>query len=110
MRDRYGEPPTEVANLIAVARLRLLLKAYGLTEVSLQGKHIRFAPLALPDSKQMRLKRLYPEAVYKQATDTVSLPRPMTARVGGQPLRDTALLDWAAELLRSVLGDPVPAA
>src|SRR4030095_13999259 len=35
MRDRYGEPPTEVANLIAVARLRMLLKAYGLTEVSL---------------------------------------------------------------------------
>ena len=32
----------------------------------------------------------------------------MTARVGGQPLRDTVLLDWAAELLRSVLGDPVP--
>jgi transcription-repair coupling factor (superfamily II helicase) len=30
--------------------------------------------------------------------------------VGGQPVRDTALLDWAAELLRSVLGDPVPAA
>jgi transcription-repair coupling factor (superfamily II helicase) len=110
MRDRYGEPPVEVANLIAVARLRLLLKTYGLTEVSLQGKHIRFAPLALPDSKQMRLKRLYPDAVYKQATDTVSLPRPMTARVGGQPVRDTALLDWAAELLRSVLGDPVPAA
>jgi len=110
MRDRYGEPPTEVANLIAVARLRLLLKAYGLTEVSLQGKHIRFTPLALPDSKQMRLKRLYPESVYKQATDTVSLPRPMTARVGGQPVRDTALLDWAAELLHTVLGDPVPAA
>jgi transcription-repair coupling factor (superfamily II helicase) len=110
MRDRYGEPPVEVANLIAVARLRLLLKAYGLTEVSLQGKHIRFAPLVLPDSKQTRLKRLYPDAVYKQATDTVSLPRPTTARVGGQPLRDTALLDWAAELLRSVLGDPVPAA
>ncbi|GIJ58786.1 transcription-repair coupling factor [Virgisporangium aurantiacum] len=110
MRDRYGEPPTEVANLIAVARTRQLIKAYGVTDVSLQGRHIRFGPLALPDSKQMRLKRLYPEAVYKQATDTVSLPRPMTARVGGQPLRDVALLDWAAELLRSVLGEPVPAA
>jgi transcription-repair coupling factor (superfamily II helicase) len=107
MRDRYGEPPAEVANLIAVARLRLLIKAYGLADVSLQGRHIRFGPLALPDSKQTRLKRLYPEAVYKQATDTVSLPRPTTARVGGQPLRDIALLDWAAELLRSLLGDPV---
>ncbi len=34
----------------------------------------------------------------------------MTRRVGGEPLRDTALLDWAAELLTSVLGDPAPAA
>jgi transcription-repair coupling factor (superfamily II helicase) len=110
MRDRYGEPPAEVANLIAVARLRQRIRGYGLTDVSLQGKHIRFAPLVLPDSKQMRLKRLYPEAVYKPATDTVSLPRPTTARIGGQPLRDTALLEWAADLLRSLLGDPVPAA
>jgi transcription-repair coupling factor (superfamily II helicase) len=34
----------------------------------------------------------------------------MTKRVGGEPLRDTALLEWAAELLRTVLGEPVPAA
>jgi transcription-repair coupling factor (superfamily II helicase) len=106
MRDRYGEPPAEVANLFAVARFRLVARAYGLTDVSLQGRHIRFAPLVLPDSKQLRLKRLYPDAVYKTAVDTVSLPRPMTRRVGGEPLRDTALLDWCAELLRSVLGEP----
>jgi transcription-repair coupling factor (superfamily II helicase) len=110
MRDRYGEPPAPVANLIAVARFRFRARAYGLTDVSLQGKHVRFAPLPLPDSKQMRLKRLYPEAVYKAAAETVSLPRPTTRRVGGEPLRDTALLDWARELLTSVLGDPAPAA
>jgi transcription-repair coupling factor (superfamily II helicase) len=105
MRDRYGEPPGPVANLIAVARFRLLLRAYGLTDVSLQGRHVRFAPLDLPDSKQLRLKRFYPESVYKAAAGQVSLPRPMTKRVGGEPLRDTALLDWCAELLRTVLGD-----
>jgi transcription-repair coupling factor (superfamily II helicase) len=58
----------------------------------------------------MRLKRLYPDAVYKVPTETVSLPRPTTARVGGEPVRDTALLEWAAELLRSVIGEPVTAA
>jgi transcription-repair coupling factor (superfamily II helicase) len=110
MRDRYGEPPGPVSNLIAVARFRLLLRAYGLTDVSLQGRHVRFAPLDLPDSKQLRLKRFYPDAVYKAAADQVSLPRPMTKRVGGEPLRDTALLDWCAELLQTILGDPVPAA
>ncbi len=107
MRDRYGEPSEPVANLVAVARFRLLARAYGLTDVSLQGRHIRFSPVPLPDSKQMRLKRLYADAVYKAAVETISLPRPTTRRVGGEPLRDTALLDWASELLRSVLGDPV---
>ncbi|RZU52102.1 transcription-repair coupling factor [Krasilnikovia cinnamomea] len=108
MTDRYGEPPTQVANLIAVARFRLLARAYGLTDVSVQGKHLRFSPLPLPDSKQLRLKRYHPDSVYKQATDQVSVPRPSTRRVGGEPLRDQALLQWCAQLLSDVLGE-VPA-
>ncbi|MBF9131125.1 transcription-repair coupling factor [Plantactinospora sp. S1510] len=108
MTDRYGEPPEQVANLVAVARFRLLARAYGLTDVSVQGRHVRFGPLPLPDSKQLRLKRYHPDAVYKAATDQVSVPRPTTRRIGGDPLRDQALLDWCAQLLRDVLGDPVP--
>src|SRR4051794_35888814 len=112
MTDRYGEPPAEVANLIAVARFRLLARAYGLTDVSMQGKHLRFSPLPLPDSKQLRLKRYHPDAVYKQATDQVSVPRPSTRRVGGELLRDRALLQWCADFLTNLLGEapaPVPA-
>jgi transcription-repair coupling factor (superfamily II helicase) len=106
MTDRYGTPPQTVTNLIAVARFRLLARAYGLHDVSLQGKHVRFGPMALPDSKQMRLKRFYPESVYKPAADQVSLPRPTTRRVGGEPLRDAEMLAWCAEFLQTVLGDP----
>jgi transcription-repair coupling factor (superfamily II helicase) len=112
MTDRYGEPPNEVANLIAVARFRLVARAYGLTDVSVQGKHLRFSPLPLPDSKQLRLKRYHPDSVYKTANDQVSVPRPSTRRVGGEPLRDQALLQWCAQLLKDVLGEipaPVPA-
>jgi transcription-repair coupling factor (superfamily II helicase) len=110
MTDRYGEPPEQVSNLIAVARFRLLARAYGLTDVSVQGRHLRFSPLPLPDSKQLRLKRYHPDAVFKPATDQVSVPRPATRRVGGEPLRDRALLDWCAQLLSDVLGAaPVPA-
>ncbi|HEV7963735.1 MAG TPA: transcription-repair coupling factor [Actinoplanes sp.] len=112
MTDRYGEPPNEVANLIAVARFRQVARAYGLTDVSVQGKHLRFSPLPLPDSKQLRLKRYHPDAVYKTANDQVSVPRPSTRRVGGEPLRDQALLQWCAQLLKDVLGEvpaPVPA-
>jgi transcription-repair coupling factor (superfamily II helicase) len=78
--------------------------------VSVQGKHLRFAPLPLPDSKQLRLKRYHPDAVYKQAAEQVSVPRPSTRRIGGEPLRDQALLEWCAQLLKDLLGDPVPAA
>jgi transcription-repair coupling factor (superfamily II helicase) len=103
MADRYGEPPAPVQNLLAVARFRLLARAYGLADVSAQGRHLRFSPLALPDSKQMRLKRYHPDAVYKAAIEQVSVPVPTTRRIGGEPLRDVALLDWCAQLLADVL-------
>ena len=100
MRDRYGEPPAPVANLFAVARFRLLARAYGLTDVSLQGRHIRFAPAAAAGlASSCGSSGYYPDAVYKAAAEQVSVPRPMTRRVGGEPLRDMALLDWCAELL-----------
>jgi transcription-repair coupling factor (superfamily II helicase) len=110
LTDRYGSPPPEVANLVAVARFRLLARSYGLTDVSLQGRHIRFSPVSLPDSGQLRLKRLYPDAVYKASVQTISVPRPATRRVGGEPLRDTALLDWCAGLVRDALAAPAAVA
>ncbi|MDT5027424.1 MAG: hypothetical protein QOE61_3850, partial [Micromonosporaceae bacterium] len=106
IRDRYGAPPEQVLNLFAVARFRMLVRALGLTDVSLQGRHVRFAPLPLPDSKQMRLKRYYPDAVYKAVSDQVSVPRPMTKRVGGEPVRDQELLTWCETLLSAVLDAP----
>jgi transcription-repair coupling factor (superfamily II helicase) len=110
MRDRYGEPSEPVLNLLAVARFRLLARSHGLTDVSLQGRHVRFAPLPLPDSRQMRLKRYYPDAVYKSAAHQVSVPRPQTRQAGGEPLRDTELLQWCEELLATLLNSaPQPA-
>jgi transcription-repair coupling factor (superfamily II helicase) len=109
LADRYGDIPTPVENLIQVARFRLLARRYGLTDVSLQGRHIRFTPVPLPESKQLRLKRLYPDATYKSTVDTISLTRPVTRRVGGEPLRDLPLLNWCAELITSLLDAPSPA-
>jgi transcription-repair coupling factor (superfamily II helicase) len=37
-------------------------------------------------------------------TDQVSVPRPTTRRVGGDPLRDRALLEWCEQLVRDILG------
>jgi transcription-repair coupling factor (superfamily II helicase) len=101
--DRYGEPPTPVTNLFEVARFRMMARGAGLTEVSLAGNTIRFAPVELPESAQLRLQRLYPGTLVKHAVRTILVPKPMTARVGGQPLRDVELLHWCRDLVQAVL-------
>jgi transcription-repair coupling factor (superfamily II helicase) len=103
LTDRYGALPDPVENLLEVARFRVHARKAGLTEVTLQGNHVRFGPVALADSAQMRLTRLYPGSLVKPAVRTILVPKPMTARVGGQPLRDRAVLRWAGEVVESVL-------
>lgn len=102
--DRYGEPPEPVRNLVAVARFRVKARSAGIVEVTAQGRHIRFAPMELPDSAALRLKRLFPGSLVKPAIRTVLVPQPMTARVGGRPIRDLQLLDWCSAFLDAVLG------
>jgi transcription-repair coupling factor (superfamily II helicase) len=109
LADRYGPLPDPVDRLLHVARFRAYARQFGLTEISVQGNQIRFAPLTLRESQTMRLQRLYPRSVVKPQTSTVLVPRPTTARIGGQPLRDEALLDWARGLLDAVLGESVAA-
>ncbi|UVS76972.1 transcription-repair coupling factor [Actinokineospora sp. UTMC 2448] len=110
--DRYGEPPVPVDNLLAVARFRQLCRKHGVTEVVTQGNTIRFAPMPLRDSQMIRLKRLYPKAVHKAVTDTVSVPRPTEGAAGGRlgapVLRDRDLLDWCARFLESLAATPAP--
>jgi transcription-repair coupling factor (superfamily II helicase) len=108
--DRYGPVPPPVENLLAVAAFRARAKEHGITDVTLQGNAIRFTPMKLRESQVLRLQRLYPGTIVKQTVDTVLVPRPKTARIGGTPLRDTDLLAWATDLLDAVLGDSVAAA
>ena len=108
LRDRYGPPPEPVQNLLEVARLRTVAKQAGLTDISVQGAHVRFGPVeALPESRALRLRRLYPGAIVKDQLHQLLVPKPMTARVGGQILRDTAVLRWAADVIGAVLVDNV---
>jgi len=106
LHDRYGTPPAEVLNLIEVARFRLLARTAGLTEIVGQGRFIRFAPAHLPESRVMRLQRLYPGSVVKDAVGSVLVPRPTSATAVREPLKDTDLLGWASELIREIFGNP----
>jgi transcription-repair coupling factor (superfamily II helicase) len=107
--DRYGLIPQPVANLLSVARFRIHARRAGVHEVVAQGNYLRLTPVELLESRSIRLGRLYPGAIVKPATRTILVPRPMTARVGGQPVRDTELLDWLRDLVDAVLLEPVGA-
>ncbi len=78
----------------------------GLTDITLQGNHIRFGPVELPESRQVRVQRLYPGTVLKSAVRTMLVPVPKavpgtragsgstragtgpTIAIGAPPLRD----------------------
>ncbi|MFI7009825.1 transcription-repair coupling factor [Streptomyces sp. NPDC050145] len=104
LTDRYGKLPEPVENLLLVAGLRMLSRACGVGEIVLQGTNIRFAPVELRESQELRLKRLYPGTVIKPATHQILVPRPKTAKVGGKPLVGRELLAWVGEFLTTILG------
>jgi transcription-repair coupling factor (superfamily II helicase) len=130
LTDRYGQPPEPVLNLLEVARLRARARRAGLTDITLQGNHVRFAPVELPESKQVRVQRLYPRTLLKPAVRTMLVPVPKAVpgsssagasrgrtpasgtvtAIGGQPLRDRDMLAWCAELIEAVFVEQAPPA
>jgi transcription-repair coupling factor (superfamily II helicase) len=106
--DRYGPLPEPALRLVAVARLRLLLRQYGITEVSaISESTLRLSPLELVDSQQLRLKRLYPSAHYRATTTTVQVPIPRAGSgVGAPRIRDLELVAMVAGLVVALDGKP----
>ncbi|MCC2322712.1 transcription-repair coupling factor [Cellulomonas xiejunii] len=108
--DRYGPVPAAVDNLFEVAQFRLHARSAGLADVTAQGRFVRFAPVSLPESAQLRLKRLYPGSVLKPAVRTVLVPFPTTARVGGKPLHGREVMTWARQFIDAIVRGDVSAA
>lgn len=93
LTDRYGTPPPPVEGLLAVSRLRNLCREHGVEEIIAQGRNVRFFPVELPESRQVRLQRLYPNAVLKSATAQLLIPRP-----------DGDALQWATTVVEQLWG------
>ena len=107
LTDRYGALPETAERLVAVARLRLLCRAAGVTEVSAaSAATLRLAPMTLPDSVQVRLARKYPGARYRATTSTVQVPIPRAGGVGAPRIRDLELVQMVADLLTALDGKP----
>ncbi len=86
-RDRFGPLPHSVKELLVAAELRLMCLGLGIKEVSVipvkesvlvgvkkERATARLLPLQLSASVQVRLRRLYPKAVYKNDIRQLVLP------------------------------------
>ncbi|WP_255566619.1 transcription-repair coupling factor [Iamia sp. SCSIO 61187] len=84
--DRYGPVPEPAAQLLEIARLRAECHRIGAREVNVTkgpafggpAHTARVSPLVLKQSQQIRLRRLFPKAVYKEDQEQVVLPIPKT--------------------------------
>ena len=110
LSDRFGELPTEVRLLIDVARIRNQARAMGVADVIWQGRHLKVAPITLPESREMRIKRLYSGSIYKRATETLLIAHPQASSVipvasDSEELREEyeeMTLKWVREALAAL--------
>ena len=92
--DRYGEPPAPVETLLEVSRLRRRAYKAGLAEVVVMGPNLRITPLELPESKQVRLTRMFPGGKYVAAARVVTIPLPP---------EETNLVSWVESLFDALV-------
>jgi len=105
--DRFGELPNPAKNLIAVARIRGFAKSLGLTEVVLQGKYLKLAPIELAESAQVRTMRVFPGTLIKPATKSVMVAKgtPLNLQLNSPAdtdVGDTSTLSWALDVLKTL--------
>ena len=104
--DRFGPLPEPVIALIQVAVLRASARKLGIHEMIQQGKNLRISPIKLPESKQLKLQRIYPGSMYKSGTNValIALPAKQWSPLGeSSKLRDTSVIAWATSVLQELL-------
>ena len=100
--DRYGPLPPAAEGLLGLGRLRMACLRTGVNEVSVLPARVggrrrslaRLGPITLPASAQIRLRRLAPEAEYREELHQLIVPLDEK-----QP---------AADLLRGLLDELLP--
>ncbi len=102
--DRFGPIPKPAQELMAVASLRLFAKSLGLTDIAISGKNLRLTPVYLPESAQIKLTRLYPGSIYKNASQILLVARPISPNwIESASVGDTSTLAWVNSVLQELI-------
>jgi transcription-repair coupling factor (superfamily II helicase) len=104
LKDRYGSLPIEVERLLEIANLRVLLHSVGITDVITAGTNVKISPVELPESKALRLTRLYPGSRIQPATRTIVLPLPQQQKLGisVKEVEEFDLVSWVVQAVNSL--------
>ena len=60
--------------------------------------------MTLKESGKLRVNRIYPKSLYKEAASVLLLPAPREPGIGGKPLRNRELLDWVTRAVATIVG------
>lgn len=88
-------------SLLAVSRLRRQAQQLGLSDVVVMGTNLRLVGPLLPDSRQLRLQRLYPGSKWFAQQRAATVPLPAGAS-------DDDLIAWVGQVLTALYA-PEPA-
>ena len=67
IKDRFGIMPTVCENLIEITKLRVACQLVGISSVLRSRQFYRFIGAQLSQSQQIRLQRVFKDAIYKVA-------------------------------------------
>ena len=105
--DRFGKYVDPVEILLEVSKLRVIARKVGVSEIVQQGRFIKISPLELPDSRIIRLNRLYPGTQVRATIRAIQVPAPTTSLVNGQVLKNKEIINWVTKLVKDVFEDQI---
>ena len=108
LTDRYGPLPEPAQRLVAVARLRLLCRAAGITEVvgAVGGDGAAVAGDAAGFRAGAAEADVSGSAATAPPRPTVQVPIPRAGGVGAPRIRDVELVQMVADLVTALQGKP----
>ncbi|WP_166985419.1 transcription-repair coupling factor [Canibacter zhoujuaniae] len=117
LTDRYGAVPEQVAELVKVTRIRKTAAALGATKVLVLDGALRIEAVTLPESRQLRLVRLYPGAEYDDSRGRMTVPLPRGLQKGyvsqwdapqlsPDEALDGDLVAWIARVFENIFAPP----
>ncbi len=65
LEDRYGKYPNPVEKILGIAKIRLLAKELGLTEVVYRGGRVKISPFQLSKQQELVLGKSYNNLIFK---------------------------------------------